>query len=578
MTSGATTGVPVPAEPAVRRRLRRRPPEPVRRALGQYVALVGYYLLIAVVLLLVTVLGVKGAADASARLVPFLLAAAGVVFVGRRVIPTRQRWALAVAVGSSLAVQLACYYILVQVVGGGATELDGNSAFFSVVLAAVGPILALPAMLNLLRARRWFNGERERQIRADEIGARPIADPLMGPARAATAALPAPTAAPTDRPVAAPSGTIEIGAIVPLPASAARDRSAAGPLLAVRDLRKHFPIHGGVLRRQIGTVYAVDGVTFDVMRGETFSLVGESGCGKTTLGRTVLQLTPPTSGRVVFDGYELEDVEPNDMRPLRRRMQIIFQDPFGSLNPRMPISDIIGEGLLSQGLTDRQARDKKVEDSLEIVGLRREYTRRYPHEFSGGQRQRIGVARALALSPDFIVADEPVSALDVSIQSQVLNLLYDLKRDLNLTYLFISHNLSVIQYFSDRVGVMYLGKLVEIGTVEQLYRNPRHPYTVALLSAIPEADPRRRRKRLILKGDLPSPAAPPAGCRFHTRCWLRERLGNPENCVTQEPEVRSLGDTGHQVACHWTEEISQTTVSEAAAESPAIVAAAVEDE
>ncbi|OGO59081.1 MAG: hypothetical protein A2V85_01460 [Chloroflexi bacterium RBG_16_72_14] len=365
---------------------------------------------------------------------------------------------------------------------------------------------------------------------------------------------------------------------MPLPASAARDRSAAGPLLAVRDLRKHFPIHGGVLRRQIGTVYAVDGVTFDVMRGETFSLVGESGCGKTTLGRTVLQLTPPTSGRVVFDGYELEDVEPNDMRPLRRRMQIIFQDPFGSLNPRMPISDIIGEGLLSQGLTDRQARDKKVEDSLEIVGLRREYTRRYPHEFSGGQRQRIGVARALALSPDFIVADEPVSALDVSIQSQVLNLLYDLKRDLNLTYLFISHNLSVIQYFSDRVGVMYLGKLVEIGTVEQLYRNPRHPYTVALLSAIPEADPRRRRKRLILKGDLPSPAAPPAGCRFHTRCWLRERLGNPENCVTQEPEVRSLGDTGHQVACHWTEEISQTTVSEAAAESPAIVAAAVEDE
>ncbi len=233
----------------------------------------------------------------------------------------------------------------------------------------------------------------------------------------------------------------------------------------------------------------------------------------------------------MFDGYEFEDVDPEDMRPLRRRMQIIFQDPFGSLNPRMPVSDIIGEGLLAQGMTDRTARDKRVEDALELVGLRREYTRRYPHEFSGGQRQRIGVARALALGPDFIVADEPVSALDVSIQSQVLNLLLDLKRDLKLTYLFISHNLSVVQYFSDRVGVMYLGKLVEVGSVEQLYANPRHPYTVALLSAIPSADPRQRKKRLVLTGDVPSPAAPPSGCRFHTRCWLRERLGNPENCV-----------------------------------------------
>ncbi len=220
------------------------------------------------------------------------------------------------------------------------------------------------------------------------------------------------------------------------------------PLVIVQGLKKHFPIYGGVLRKQIGTVYAVDGVDFEVYPGETFSLVGESGCGKTTLGRTVIQLTPSTDGRVVFDGYELADVDPDDMRPLRRRMQIIFQDPFGSLNPRMPVSDLIGEGLLSQGLTDRNARDKRVEDSLELVGLRREYSRRYPHEFSGGQRQRIGVARALALGPDFIVADEPVSALDVSIQSQVLNLLLDLKRDLNLTYLFISHNLSVVQYFS----------------------------------------------------------------------------------------------------------------------------------
>jgi oligopeptide/dipeptide ABC transporter ATP-binding protein len=332
------------------------------------------------------------------------------------------------------------------------------------------------------------------------------------------------------------------------------------------------------MRRQIGTVYAVDGVDFEIMPGETFSLVGESGCGKTTLGRTVIQLTPSTDGRVVFDGYELADVDPDDMRPLRRRMQIIFQDPFGSLNPRMPISDIIGEGLLSQGLTDRAARDKRVEDALELVGLRREYTRRYPHEFSGGQRQRIGVARALALGPDFIVADEPVSALDVSIQSQVLNLLLDLRRDLNLTYMFISHNLSVVQYFSDRVGVMYLGKIVEIGTVEELYRNPRHPYTVALLSAIPEADPRRRRKRLVLTGDVPSPAAPPSGCRFHTRCWLRERLGNPENCVTEEPMLRDFGGGTHRVACHWAEDISQTTVEKAVEEAPAVAPAVAEGE
>jgi oligopeptide/dipeptide ABC transporter ATP-binding protein len=350
------------------------------------------------------------------------------------------------------------------------------------------------------------------------------------------------------------------------------------PLVVVQGLKKHFPIYGGVLRRQIGTVYAVDGVDFEIMPGETFSLVGESGCGKTTLGRTLIQLTPSTDGRVVFDGYELADVDPDDMRPLRRRMQIIFQDPFGSLNPRMPVSDLIGEGLLSQGLTDRNARDTRVEDALELVGLRREYSRRYPHEFSGGQRQRIGVARALALGPDFIVADEPVSALDVSIQSQVLNLLLDLKRDLNLTYLFISHNLSVVQYFSDRVGVMYLGKIVEIGTVEQLYQDPRHPYTVALLSAIPNADPRRRKKRLVLKGDVPSPAAPPSGCRFHTRCWLRERLGNPENCATVEPPLVQFGEqAGHKVACHWADEISQSTVRQAEAEAPAIVAAAIED-
>jgi oligopeptide/dipeptide ABC transporter ATP-binding protein len=353
-------------------------------------------------------------------------------------------------------------------------------------------------------------------------------------------------------------------------------RVAAGQsLLQVRGLKKHFPIVGGLLKRQIGKVYAVDGVDFDVKAGETFSLVGESGCGKTTLGRSVLRLIEPTAGQITFAGRDITHITPDEFRPLRRKMQIIFQDPFGSLNPRMPISDIIGEGLLAQGMKERKARDKKVEDSLELVGLRREYTRRYPHEFSGGQRQRIGIARALALGPDIVVCDEPVSALDVSIQSQVLNLLLDLRRDLNLTYIFISHNLSVVQYFSDRVGVMYLGRIAELGSVEQLYKDPRHPYTVALLSAIPYPNPRRRRKRLVLKGDVPSPAAPPSGCRFHTRCWLREKLGNPERCVTEEPVLRDFGG-GHQTACHFAEEISSETVS-AAVETQSVLETAVAD-
>jgi peptide/nickel transport system ATP-binding protein len=353
-------------------------------------------------------------------------------------------------------------------------------------------------------------------------------------------------------------------------------RIAAGQsLLQVRGLKKHFPIVGGLLKRQIGTVYAVDGVDFDVKAGETFSLVGESGCGKTTLGRSVLRLIEPTAGQITFAGRDITHITPDEFRPLRRKMQIIFQDPFGSLNPRMPVSDIIGEGLLAQGMKERKARDKKVEDSLELVGLRREYTRRYPHEFSGGQRQRIGIARALALGPDIVVCDEPVSALDVSIQSQVLNLLLDLRRDLNLTYIFISHNLSVVQYFSDRVGVMYLGRIAELGSVEQLYKDPRHPYTVALLSAIPDPNPRRRKKRLVLKGDVPSPAAPPSGCRFHTRCWLREKLGNPERCSTEEPILRDFGG-GHQTACHFAEEISAETVS-AAVETQSAVDTAVAD-
>jgi len=414
----------------------------------------------------------------------------------------------------------------------------GNLAFLLITMALIFLALGVPLLWGLIKDRSWFIGSQARH---------PIktAEHIEQESGGLAEIVPVTAAVETN-------GTN--GASMPAPSM------AVDPLVSVRGLKKHFPILGGVLRRQVGTIYAVDGVDFDVYPGEVFSVVGESGCGKTTLGRTLLQLTPPTAGHVVFDGYELGDVDPDDMRPLRRRMQIIFQDPFGSLNPRMPVSDIIGEGLLAQGVTSRKERDKRTEDALEVVGLRRDYSRRYPHEFSGGQRQRIGVARYLALSPDFIVCDEPVSALDVSIQSQVLNLLLDLRQDFNLTYLFISHNLSVVEYFSDRIAVMYLGKIAEVGTVDELYRNPRHPYTVALLSAIPIADPRRRRRRLVLKGDVPSPAAPPSGCRFHTRCWLRERLGNPERCATEDPELRVAGADNHRAACHFSEEISESAV------------------
>jgi oligopeptide/dipeptide ABC transporter ATP-binding protein len=440
----------------------------------------------------------------------------------------RHRWARALGVVISI-VAIARFALGFYLIVTGASYGDPNVGFMAIIGSTIGVLIGSVILWNLARAGAWF-----RPLPAD------VAVVTAAELRGA------------DWASVSPATIVET-------AASPRAVEAAAPLVVAENLKKHFPIYGGFLRQQVGTVYAVDGVDFEIRRGEIFSLVGESGCGKTTLGRTVLQLTPPTDGRVVFDGYELTDVDPEDMIPLRRRMQIIFQDPFGSLNPRMPVSDIIGEGLLAQGITDSNERDKRVGDALEVVGLRREYTRRYPHEFSGGQRQRIGVARALALRPDFIVCDEPVSALDVSIQSQVLNLLLDLRKDFDLTYLFISHNLSVVEYISNRIGVMYLGKIVELATSEDLYRDPRHPYAVALLSAIPVPDPRRRRRRLVLKGDVPSPAAPPPGCRFSTRCWLREVLGNPEICTAEEPALRDIGG-GHQSACHFAEEVSTDAI------------------
>ncbi|MDQ3938845.1 MAG: ATP-binding cassette domain-containing protein, partial [Chloroflexota bacterium] len=337
-------------------------------------------------------------------------------------------------------------------------------------------------------------------------------------------------------------------------------------------MKVYFPIRAGIFQSTVGTVKAVDEISFEVRRGETLGLVGESGCGKTTTGRAVIRLREPTAGTVRFDGIELISVDPSDrkkrraigageMRRLRRRMQIIFQDPYSSLDPRMTVNSIISEPIETHRLLSGNAKRKRVGELLEMVGLDPTYINRYPHEFSGGQRQRIGVARALAVEPQFIVCDEPISALDVSIQAQVLNLLTDLRDRLGLTYLFIAHDLSVVKHISDRVAVMYLGKIVEIGPPEILYAGPGHPYTRALLSAVPVPDPltERRRKRVILRGDVPSPVNPPSGCRFHTRCWLYERLGEPENCRTEDPPLRVLqGD--HRVACHYAEEALKTDV------------------
>ena len=316
-------------------------------------------------------------------------------------------------------------------------------------------------------------------------------------------------------------------------------------LLSVKDLVKHFPIRQGIIfSKQIGAVQAVDGISFDVQKGETLGLVGESGCGKTTAGRCILRLIEPTSGEVVFDGKDVPSLPKDELRELRKDMQIIFQDPYGSLNPRMTVGDIIGEPLHIHKLARGAAKEQRVREILEVVGLSAFHARRFPHEFSGGQRQRIGIARALAVDPRLIICDEPVSALDVSIQAQVINLLQDLQQEFGLTYLFIAHDLSVVKHISDRVAVMYLGKIVELTGKSQLYKNPKHPYTQALLSAIPEADPTIKKDRIILKGDVPSPINPPSGCRFHTRCPKVMDI-----CGRVEPEFVDSGD-GHFVACH----------------------------
>lgn len=316
------------------------------------------------------------------------------------------------------------------------------------------------------------------------------------------------------------------------------------PLLQVRNLKKFFPIYGGLFSRVTGYVYAVNGVSFDVHRGETFGLVGESGCGKTTVGRVILRLIPATGGKVYFEGRDIFGLPADEMRQLRREMQIVFQDPFGSLNPRHTIRDIIGKPLEFHGIARGREVEERVKELLETVKLHPSDASRFPHEFSGGQRQRIAIARALGLRPKLLICDEPVSALDVSIQSQILNLLEELQDRFGLTYVFIAHGLHVIKHISDRVGVMYLGKMVEIGPSDELFANPLHPYTKALLSAIPIPDPDIVRERIILQGDVPSPVKPPSGCAFHTRCPVARA-----RCREEEPHLRKI--SGRQVACHF---------------------------
>jgi oligopeptide transport system ATP-binding protein len=346
----------------------------------------------------------------------------------------------------------------------------------------------------------------------------------------------------------------------PTPSAPSGAGNGTAPLVRVEDLKVWFPIsHGLIVERHIGDVRAVDGISFELRRGETLGLVGESGCGKSTTGRAIIQLYRPTEGRVLFEDVDLGSLGGNELRRMRRRMQMIFQDPYASLNPRMNVATIVGEPLDIHQIGRSAERRERVRELLATVGLNPDFAVRYPHEFSGGQRQRIGVARALAVDPDLIVADEPISALDVSIQAQIINLLERIQGQLGLTLLFIAHDLSVVRHISDRTAVMYLGRIVEVAPSRLLNMQPLHPYTVALLSAVPIPDPvvERRRRRIILRGDVPSPINPPSGCRFHTRCWLRDRLGNPEICVQEDPALREL-EIGHTVACHFAEKVADS--------------------